>query len=107
MAGAAALKLVPVFYTNSGLADAAGDIAVEAGLYPQAALMAKLRGKAQELDIPEALLDNAMSIALVGEKSAGTCTVTLNYNREVDLYGLYKLNIATQKSISRAYKDYR
>jgi len=107
LAGAAALKVVPVWYTNSGLADAASDIAVEAGLYPVPALMAKLRSKAQELDIPEALTEDAMTIATVGEKSAGTCTVTFNYTREVDFYGAYKLNISTQKVISRAYKDYR
>ena len=104
---AAALKVVPVFYSNSGLADAAADVAGEAGLYPVPALVAKLRGKAQELDIPEALGEGAMTLATAGTKSAGTCTVTLNYTRAVDFYGMYSMTIATQKVISRPYMDAR
>jgi len=107
MAVAAALKLVPVFYSNSSLADAAGDIAGEAGLYPVPALVVKLRSKAAELNIPEALEDGAMTVATTGSKSAGTCTVTFNYTRAVDFYSFYSLNIETHKVVTRPYMDAR
>jgi hypothetical protein len=101
--GALAFKLVPVYYGNSQLASYADDVAAQAGVDPLPVLQAKLRAKAKELDIPEALGEGAIGISASGTKDAGTCTVTLDYTRTVDLYGVYPLVIATRKLISSQY----
>jgi hypothetical protein len=104
---AVALKLVPVYYANSNLSDYAGEVAGEAGLYPVPELEAKMRAKAGDLGIPEALADGAISITTRGTRSNGICSVTIDYSRTVDLYGAYPLVIATRKVVTRPYMDAR
>jgi hypothetical protein len=103
---AVGVKLVPVLYSNSNLADAAGDLAGQAALYPVPVLESRARAKAMELGIPEAAADGAIVISVSGGRS-GTCTVTFDYARTVDFYGLYSLNIATRKTIILPYMDAR
>lgn len=109
LAGAVAvgLKVVPVYYTNSSLADSAEEVAAQAGLYTKAALEAKLRDKAVELNIPEAAADGAMTVSTAGTKNLGTCTIAFDYTRTVDLYGFYRFDIATHKVVKRTYMDAR
>jgi len=107
VAAALAFKLVPVYYADSNLADYAADVAGEAGLNEIPALEAKLRAKAQELQIPEALEQGAITIRTVGTKSAGSCTIVLDYTQTVDLYGIYPMVINTRKAITRQYMDLR
>jgi hypothetical protein len=103
VAVALALKLVPVWYSNNNLREYAADLALTAGIRPVPTLDAQLRSKAKELDIPEALADGAMTIQTVGPSSDGLCTITLDYARVVDLYGVYPLTITTHESIVRHY----
>jgi hypothetical protein len=106
-AGALAYKVVPVYYADSNLADYASDVAGEAGLNEIPALQAKLRTKAQELEIPEALDEGAITIHTTGTRAAGSCTIVLDYTQTVDLYGIYPLVITTRKAITRQYMDLR
>ncbi|MDR3671604.1 MAG: hypothetical protein P4L36_12215 [Holophaga sp.] len=101
------LKVVPVYYANSNLQEYANDVAGEAGLYPLPELTAKMRAKASDLGIPEALADGAITISTTGSRSNGLCTITLDYARTVDLYGTYPLVVATKKVVSRPYMDAR
>jgi hypothetical protein len=107
LAIAVGLKVVPVYYSNSSLVESAEDVAGQAGLYPVPALTAKLRDKAAELGIPEAAAEGATTVSTAGSKSLGTCTITFDYNRVVDLYGFYSLTIATHKVVTRTYMDAR
>jgi hypothetical protein len=104
---AVGVKLAPVFYGNSNLTEAAGEVAGEAALYPIPSLESKLRAKAVELDIPEAVADGAIAITTSGGKATGTCTVMINYTRAVDFYGFYSLAITTRKVVTRPYMDSR
>jgi len=104
---AAALKVVPVFYTDNSLATTAEEVASQAGLYPIPALEAKVRTKAADLGITEAMEDGAIEIKTAGSREIGTCTVKLNYTRTVDFFGFYKMNIATSKTITNTYRDVR
>ena len=107
LAIALALKIVPVFFSNSGLVGAAEDLGSRAGILPVASLEQQLRSKAVELEIPEALAKGAMTFSVLGDKSAGTCVVRLRFTRKVDLYGVYTLEIPVDKTISRPYMDAR
>jgi hypothetical protein len=104
---AVGFKVVPVYYSNSNLASYASDVANQAALYTPDALLARLQGKAQDLGIQEAQADGAITIKINGNKNNGTCAITLDYSRTVDLYGVYSLTIATRKTISEPYMDAR
>jgi len=107
LAGALGFKLVPVFYGNSTLEGYAGDVAGEAALFPVAELEAKVRARAQDLGIPEAQAEGAVTITVRGDRTSGFCTVTLDYSRSVDLYGVYTFTVSTDKVITRPYLDSR
>jgi hypothetical protein len=104
---AVGLKVVPVYYANSNLQEYAADVAGEAGLYGLPELQAKMRAKAGELGIPEAVADGAIVITTTGSRSNGICTITIDYSRTVDLYGAYPLVVATRKVVTRPYMDAR
>lgn len=104
---AAALKVVPVFYTDNSLATYAEEVASQAGLNTVPVLEAKLRTKAADLGITEAVEEGAIVVKSAGTREVGTCSVKLNYSRTVDFYGFYKLNVATNKTITNTYRDVR
>lgn len=104
---AAGLKIVPVFYSNSSLEDAAKEAAGQAALYTIPALEAKLRSQAADMGIPEAGAKGAVKVTISGDRNAGMCTISLNYTRVVDLYGVYTLEIPTHKVITLPYLDAR
>ena len=104
---ALAMKLVPVFYSDNALVNAAEDLGSRAGIMSRNILEAQLRGKAADLEIPEAMAKGAMTVQIRGDKAQGTCVITLRYTRKVDLYGVYTLPISTDKTISRPYMDAR
>jgi hypothetical protein len=106
-AGALAVKVMPVYYSDYNLQDFAGELATKAGIFPIPALELQIRDKARELEIPEAMAKGAITITTAGEKSAGSCTITLHYSRTVDLYGITPMVISTDKTFTRAYMDVR
>lgn len=105
--GAVAVKVVPVYYANNSLQDTANELASKAGILSLATLEQQLRGKAKELEIPEALAKGAMNVRVVGEEHTGNCTIHLKYSRKVDLYGAYAFTIDMDKSITKPYMDMR
>ena len=105
-AAAAAAKIVPVLYSNSSLSSYAEEVATKGGLYKEPALQQMLQDKAKELDIPEALAAGAMNLTTTGP-GTGVCTIRLHYTRSVDLYGVYSLDLSTDKTISSKYMDAR
>jgi len=106
-AGALAVKVMPVYYSDYNLQDFAGELATKAGIFPIPALELQIRDKARELEIPEAMAKGAITITTAGEKSVGSCTITLHYSRTVDLYGITPMVISTDKTFTRAYMDVR
>ena|ERR1035438_7161913 len=100
--GAAAYKVVPVYYGNSELIDACDFIASDAGKRPLEIIDREIRAKAKELGVFEVLTDkNAIRVTKSGGENAGTCTITLRYKRTIDFYGVYKWTIETDKRISK------
>ena len=102
------VKVLPVLYSNYTLAEYAGEVASKAGLYKIEGLQGDLRDKARELGVTEAMARGAMTFSTTGNPTeGGICTVSLKYDRDVDLYGYYKFTIHTDDRVSRKYVDAR
>lgn len=100
--GAAAFKAVPVYYGNSELVDACGFIASGATKKPIETITREIKDKARELGIVEAVADkNAIKVTKSGGGEAGTCTITIRYQRTIDFYGVYQWTLVTDKTISK------
>lgn len=97
------IKAFPVYYGNFELADACDFIATEGSRLPQEQVEANVRDKARELQIPEALKPGAIQVtkSVVGTVGEGNCTILLRYRRTIDFYGFYKLEVVTDKRISK------
>ncbi len=99
--GAAAWQIVPVYYSNNVLADAAERKAdAAAGRTPED-LVKELREEARRLEIPEALAPNAITITKRSSTDVGLITVTLRYSRKVNLYGITDITIDTDRKLER------
>lgn len=105
--GAAAAKIVPVYYANNAMAEAADDLASKAGILTVASIEQQLMSRARDLEIPEALRKGAIDVNVVGEGHTGTCTIRLRYTRKVDLYGAYKHTVDMDKVVMKPYMDVR
>jgi len=103
----ACLKLVPVYYHNDQLEDAAGDLCEKAGLMNAEAMEVAVRNKAKDLDIPEALPRGAVEVLITGDTHSGTCTVHLRYTRLVDFFGAYQVPVVEDKKVIRRFMDSR
>jgi hypothetical protein len=100
--GAAAYKVVPVYYGNSELIDACDFIASDAGKRPLEIIDREIRAKAKELGVFEVLTDkNAIRVTKGGGEGGGTCTIVLRYKRTIDFYGVYKWTLETDKRITK------
>jgi len=100
--GAAAYKVVPVYYGNSELIDACDFIASDAGKRPLEIIDREIRAKAKELGVFEVLTDkNAIRVTKTGGENGGTCTIVLRYKRTIDFYGVYKWTLETDKRITK------
>jgi hypothetical protein len=100
--GAAAYKVVPVYYGNSELIDACDFIASDASKRPLEIIDREIRAKAKELGVFEALTDkNAIRITKTGGENGGTCTIVLRYKRTIDFYGVYTWTLETDKRITK------
>lgn len=101
---AAGLKIVPVYYSNSELADACKFIASSASRIPIELVEKQAKDKARELGMLDVLAQrNSITVTKSGGGGAGepgTCTIHLRYKQTIDLYGLYKFDVVTDKKIS-------
>ena len=97
------LKVLPVYYNNSELADACKFIASSASRIPIELVEKQAKDKARDLGMVDVLAQrNAITVTKTGgeEGAAGTCTIRLKYRQNIDLYGVYKFEIVTDKNIS-------
>lgn len=100
---AVGLKVVPVYYNNSELADACKFIASSASRIPLELVEKQARDKARDLGMGDVLAQkNAITVTKTGggDGGAGLCTIRLKYKQSIDLYGVYKFDIETDKKIS-------
>lgn len=99
--GAALLKLGPVYYSNMELADKAESAASMASRAPAEQVEADVRGKARELEIPEALKPGAIRVVKTNVGDSGSCKIILKYKRKVDFWGFYSMEVTTDKTIDK------
>lgn len=100
---AAALKIVPVYYNNSELADGCHFIASSASRIPLELVEKQAKDKARELGMADVLAQpNSItaSKSTAGTGESGTCTIHLKYKQTIDLYGIYKFEVVTDRKIS-------
>lgn len=107
VAGGLALKIVPEYLANDAIMESARDLASRAGVRPVEELKAQLKAKAQEKEIPEAFAPGAITINTTGSKDSGTCTIRVNYVRNVDLYGITTVKLTFDKTVSQPFMDAR
>jgi len=96
VAVAAAIKVVPVLFSNNDFLNSVESIAGRAAIIPQANIEAQINQKARELNIPEALAPGAIVVSKTGDNFQGTCVVRLNYTRNIDLYGIFSFPYKTE-----------
>ena len=100
---AVGLKVIPVYYANSELADGCKFIASSASRIPLELVERQAKDKAKELGMIDVLSQpNSITVSKVGggPDAPGTCTIRLRYKQTIDLYGVYQFDIVTDKTIS-------
>ena len=101
---AAAIKFLPVYYSNTELVKACNDdIAPMASRATEEEVAAQVRAKAKELEIGEALKSGAISVRILasGNDTPGNVHIGLRYTRTVDFYGVYSYEYETNENIDR------
>ncbi|MFZ1613591.1 MAG: hypothetical protein WAT51_05430 [Holophaga sp.] len=104
---AAAVRILPVLFSNNDFANSIENIASRAGILPQATIELQIRDKARELNIPEAMAAGAVVVTKFGDHMSGTCTVKVHYTRKIDFYGLYAYPLETNTTRNVLYMDAR
>lgn len=107
LAGAAAFQFVPVLLSNNNFLNSVESIAGRAAIIPLPGIVAQINQKARELNIPEALAPGAIVVTKSGDNFQGTCTVRLNYTRNIDFYGIFSLPYKTETVKSVPIMDAR
>ena len=100
---ATAFKLVPVYWSDNEMKDAAKDFASRASVLKTEVIELQLRAKARDLGIGEALRPGAIKATKSGDGTQGMCTINLNYKRKIDLYGVYQWPVEVSAAISAPY----
>lgn len=104
---AVAAKIVPYWWSVDQLVSTADELASRAGVLRAESLKLQMNAKASELELAEALKPGAMVINLTGtESNSGTCTITLRFSRDLDMYGVTKITWNTEKRISKPWARY-
>jgi Tfp pilus assembly major pilin PilA len=100
---AAAIKIVPVYYANNQLVDAATRRAEAASGRDPEVMTKELLAEARTIGVEEALRPRAISITKKAgtDSNMGSCTVRLNYSTTVDFYGVYKYDVIVDKTITK------
>lgn len=101
LASAAGIKLIPVYYSNNELVDAATRKAEAAAGREVDDLVKEVKAEAKRLEIPEALAAGAITMTKRSGGDVGNITVKLRYSRKVDLYGITEVVIVMDKSFDK------
>jgi hypothetical protein len=104
---AIASKLVPYWWSVDQLGDNADELASRAGLLTDETIKAQLKAKARELELPEALAPNAISLRRSGTEKEGSMVIELRFKRSIDFYGAYKYTWVTEKRVHKPFMDAR
>lgn len=107
VAGGFAFKIVPEYLANDAIMSSAKDLASRAGVRPVEEIRAQIKATAQEKQTPEAYAQGAITINTTGTKDSGTCTIRVNYVRNVDLYGITTMKLTFDKTVSMPFMDAR
>jgi heme/copper-type cytochrome/quinol oxidase subunit 2 len=101
---AVAIKVVPVYYANNKFAGAAEEIAGRAASLSEETIALQIMQKAIDFGIAEAQAPKAIIVSRVEKSSSeGICTVRLKYDREIDIYGITKIKLPTDKEIAKPF----
>ncbi len=100
---AVAFKIVPYWWSVDQLVSSADELASRAGVINQESVMAQLKAMARELELPEAVAPGAIAVSMSGDGTMGTCTITLRFSRDLDMYGITKYTWTTDKRISKPW----
>jgi len=100
---AAGYKVVPIYWSDNELKDAAKDLASRASVSPVESIELQIKKKAKELEIAEALAPGAMRASKRGDGQQGICTIQLKYERKIDLYGVYTWVVKVDTEVSSPY----
>jgi hypothetical protein len=100
---AAAIKIVPVYYANHQLQDAAERRAESASGRAEEAMLKEIMEEAKTIGVVDALRPRAISVVKRsgGDSNMGSCTVSLRYTTTVDFYGVYKYDVIVDKRITK------
>jgi len=107
IAGAAAYQFLPVLFSNNDFLNSVESIAGRAAIIPLPGIEAQINQKARELNIPEALAPGAVVVTKSGDNFQGTCTVRLNYTRNINFYGIFSFPYKTETVKSVPIMDAR
>ena len=101
--GAAAIKIIPVYYANNQLTDAAERKAESASGREADILRRELLEDARTIGVEQAFKPGAITLVKrgAGDSVMGSCTVTLRYTTTIDFYGFYKYDVIVDKVISK------
>jgi Tfp pilus assembly major pilin PilA len=100
---AAAIKMVPVYYANHQLEDAATRRAESASGRAEEVMLKELQAEARTIGVEQALRPRGITVSKKsgGDSNMGSCTVRLNYTTTVDFYGVYKYDVIVDKTITK------
>jgi hypothetical protein len=101
LASAAGIKLIPVYYSNNELVDAASRKAESAAGRNPEDMVKEIREAAKKLEIPEAMAAGAITMTKRASGDVGSVVVKLRYTRKVDLYGVTEVVIVMDKVIDK------
>lgn len=96
-------KIVPYWWAVDQLVSSADELASRAGMLPKETLGAQLKAKAQELELHEAMKAGAIAVSIQGDGQTGSCSITLRFTRDIDMYGITKVTWATDKRIVKPW----
>ncbi len=107
LGGGVAVKVVPEYLSNDAIMNTTRELASRAGVRPVEEIKAQIMAKAKEEEIAEVLAPGAITINTTGNKDAGTCTIRVNYTRNVDFFGITSTKLTFDKTVSMPFMDAR
>ena len=103
---AVAFKIVPYWWAVDQVVSTADELASRAGTLNAETITSQLKAKARDQEVFEAMKPGAITVSISGAADNGTCTITLRFTRDIDLYGVTKVNWSTDKRISKPWGRY-
>jgi hypothetical protein len=103
--GLTAFRALPVIYARQALAHAAGDAARQLHLKGEARVLADLRRTAAGLGLLEAAGEGVFRLQTVVEDGGTWCTISFDFNHEVDCYGFGKWPVPIRGKVLRLVRE--